>query len=362
MQIDPALTGIIDNIYEGSLQPDRWHAALRGFLDVTGGRSAFLAIVDNRQQSLLASTVVGPEESAMGDALDLYRDELVRIDPGFNTVRGDGGRFRFSDTSEDVTSDPSAWREFIQHDFGSGDYHSLISPTGGSLSVSLALHTHRAQTEITREQQRIHDSVFSHLSRAARLLIRRPDFSQREDALILVDENAHMLDATGSAERILSAGDGLTVCQGRLRLTQEGRQSVLQQHVRRACRPQTAASASSWTTIGRNDVDSPWLVHFEPVPLLPIGGGQKVFGCIIRLSGGGHVAGLNEDMVASIFGLTPREAQVALRLAEATGDLKAIAADLGVGYETARSHSRAAMAKMGVGNRIELIRQLAQYR
>ncbi len=362
MQIDPALTGIIDNIYEGSLEADRWQSALRGFLDMTNGHAAFLAIVDNRQQNLLASTVVGPEESAMGDALDLYRDELVEIDPGFNIVRGDGGRFRFSDTSDEVTSDPSAWREFIQQDFGSGDYHSLISPTGGSLSVSIALHTHRAQTAITPEQQRIHETVFSHLSRAARLLIRRPNFAQREDALILVDENAHILDATGSAEKILSAGDGMTVCQGRLRLTEERRQSVLQQHARRACNPQTASSASSWITVRRNDEDSPWLVHFEPIPLLPLETEQKVYGCIIRLSGGGKVAGLDEDMVASIFGLTPREAQVALRLAQATGDLKAIAADLGMGYETARSHSRAAMAKMGVGNRIELIRQLAQYR
>ena len=362
MPFDPALTGIIDDIYEGSLDENRWRSAMRGFLDVTGARAAFLAIVDNNRQSVVASTVVGPEESRLDDALSLYREELVELDPGFNIERHDGGRFRFGDTSNLNTSDPNAWRAFIRHDFGSGDYHSLISSTSGSLSVSLALHTHPEQTAITAEQERVHDIVFSHLSRAARLLVSRPELARSEEALILVDENAHVLDASPGAEAILSAGCALGVGEGKLRVQRGAQDDALKQHIRRACQPSSAEGAGSWMTLASSRRLTPWLVHFEPVPLLPLGSEQKVFGCMIRLTGGASRSGPEESMIAEIFGLTRREAEVAARMVRSADDLKTIAGELGMAYETARTHARSLMAKIGVGNRIELIMELSRYR
>lgn len=67
-------------------------------------------------------------------------------------------------------------------------------------------------------------------------------------------------------------------------------------------------------------------------------------------------------MIAEIFGLTRREAEVAARMVRSADDLKTIASELGMAYETARTHARSLMAKIGVGNRIELIMELSRYR
>ena len=362
MIADPALSSIVDEIYEGALEPARWHTAMRGFLDLSGGRAAFLAIVDNRRQNLVASTVVGPDSSQISDAMDLYREELVGIDPGFNIPRRNGGRFRFRETNERLTSDVQAWRDFIHHDFGSGDYHSLISPTGDSLSVTLALHTHRNAPPIDTAQEELHAAVFSHLSRAARLMVRRPALANSREALIMVDETAHVIDATQAAEEILSLQDGLTVRGGRLGTEDQAQQRALREHIRLACHPGSAARAGSWTTIARGGAVGPWLLRFEPVPLLPLGRDQKAYACMVQISGKEEPVRLDAEMASHMFGLTPREAQVAIELVRSPGDLRAIAGDLGMGYETARSHARAILDKTNAGNRLGLIRLFAPYR
>jgi len=76
--------------------------------------------------------------------------------------------------------------------------------------------------------------------------------------------------------------------------------------------------------------------------------------------GGKDVSGVSKDWakLSRLFGLTPAEKRVALRLT--TGDSAAnIAIGLGVSVDTVRSHSQKIYAKVGVTSREQLTARLA---
>ncbi|MGB7407014.1 MAG: helix-turn-helix transcriptional regulator [Pontixanthobacter sp.] len=359
--LDP-YADIIGQIYEGSTDPQKWHSAMRGFLDLSGGRAAFLAIVDDRTNTLLSSTVVGPETSAMADAMDLYRGEMVQFDPGFESHRRKQTIFRFAETSEAMTSEPETWREFIRDVFGSGDYHSRTSPAGSDISVSFALHTHRDQSAVAPEQERLHAAVFDHLGRAAQLASTPPELSLTKEAVVMVDAIGRIVDASPAGEAALSRGAGLTVRHGAIQLHRRDEQHVLRQRIQDACHPGMRSGARRWMSVTREPPRMPWLLQFEPFPLLSLGVAGGVYYCTITITGEARDDAIDPDMLRAMFDLTPREAQMASLLATCADELPAIAERLGIGYETARSHSRAVLAKIGVANRIELVRLLANYR
>ena len=362
---DP-LAAIIGDIYEAPREPDKWHRAMQNFVTLSGARVAFLAIVDEHTGALRASSVVGSDSSKLDDAMELYRTELVAIDPGFRFDRTHGGRFAFDDTDDRLSDDPDGWREFIRNDFGSGNYHTWISPTNSDLSVGLALHTPPEQTAITARQQQLHATVFSHLDRAAQLAARPPRLSQTRSATIMVNTMGGIVDASPQGEAVLSLQDGLKASQGHLAAAAPDEHRQLLRHIRQTCDPATARTAQSWLAISRDEGQQgpsrPWLLHFEPVPLLDLGMDGGAFYCAIRIAGSVGSRSPDLDALRAMFDLTAREAQMAVLMAETPDDLPAIAHRLNIAYETARTHSRNVLAKTGAANRIALVRLLADYR
>ena len=361
MHADTALAPIIGAIYEGIFDPPKWHTALRGLLDLCGGRAAFLAIVDETSNTVLASTVVGPQCTSMAAAMDLYRDEMVAFDPGFTGPRTASGLFRFSDCYQSLSTDPRAWADFIRHDFGSGDYHSYIRPAGGNLSVSLALHTAPDQLSLTAQQKRLHAVVVDHLSMAARMSAERPRLSHATEAMIMLDAQACLIEASPKAEKLLTDADGLSVCNNMVRTALAGEQEYFERLVRQACHPEDFPDAQRWAAVTRSDALKPWLLAFDPVPILSLGADGRGYLCRIEISGGRHKIAILPEQLGAMFGLTGREAEVVLLLARSADNLPAIAQSLGIAHETVRSHVRSAMAKLGTGSRMELVRLLSSY-
>jgi DNA-binding CsgD family transcriptional regulator len=63
------------------------------------------------------------------------------------------------------------------------------------------------------------------------------------------------------------------------------------------------------------------------------------------------------EQLRGLLGLTRQEARLALLLAEGS-ELREAAESLGIGYETARSHLRSALAKAGVRRQGQLVAQV----
>jgi DNA-binding CsgD family transcriptional regulator len=64
-----------------------------------------------------------------------------------------------------------------------------------------------------------------------------------------------------------------------------------------------------------------------------------------------------EEILQRLFGLTPREAAV-LRILVEGEDLQSVAARLGIGIETVRSHVKHIMERTGASRQAELVRMV----
>ncbi|MCH8490029.1 MAG: LuxR C-terminal-related transcriptional regulator [Oceanicaulis sp.] len=356
-----SVSKLIADIYDGVLEPALWTKALREFVTLSGGRFAFFAIIDSSAGTLPASSVAGPETSRLDDALNVHR-ELVPIDPGlpYALARPQGGVFRFSDTSRAWTEEPQAWREFIRHDLGSGDYHSRFSAERDGVSLVLALHTPAAQKVMTPEQEALHAIIFDHFQRASRLAFRLPDLSHARRPMILVDRQGLILGASPAGEVILSDNDGLTVAQGRLRATGPANDQTLQTLIRQACSGGFNRGAEQYCAISRPTGARSHILRLGPMPLPDLGMKGAAYRCLVEILGAEGAGALTPDQLRTLFGLTLREAEIAALLAAAFNDLRSVAAHLSMSHETARVHIRSIFSKVGVTNQVELVRALAQ--
>jgi len=360
--LDSRTARLIGKIYEGVEDPATWRGAIREFLDVSGGRVAFIGVIDAASNDLPFTDMVGPETSALDDAMRLHR-ELIPIDPGlpYAVQRPGGGNFRFSATGPALTAAPGDWRDFIRHDFGSGDYHSRFSAAEDGVSLVLALHVPTDQPRLTHEQEALHGMVFSHMERAARLAYRAPDLELASTACLVVDHQARVMKANAAAEAILGAGDGLATHCGVLGASSPTADRALRRAVREVCGCLRSGAAGRALAAPRPSGRPDLLLRLRPLPLDFSSIEKAFYRCLIEIvEPGAAPAPLDPEVLAALFDLTPREAELASLFSADCSDLPTAAAALEVSYETARAHLRAVFDKCGVGNQVELVRLLAR--
>lgn len=356
------LSKLIGEIYEGVLEPEQWDAALRRFLGMCGGRYAFVGVIDSVAKTLAASSLVGPETSRLDDAMQLHRKEMIPLDPGllYSSQRPQGGNFRFADTSAELSEQPDAWRDFIRHDFGSGDYHSRFGPQRDGLNLVMALHTTAETPLLTPEQEALHAIAFSHLERAARLAYRPPDIGLTSEAVLVVAANGRIVAANKAAERLLASGDGLGARREMLFASVYDQDKRLKRIIAQMCNPTGTPRARAGCLIQRRAAQAPLYLRLETLPRAELWMRSGAHYCTITVRDAAAIAEVDPEMLRTMFGLTRRQAQIAAMLASSHDDLPTIASGLGISYETARTHLRAAMHKCGVGSQIELVRVLAR--
>jgi len=361
MHSPEAISKLIAAIYDGVTEPLLWHKALRQFVNLSGGRFAFFAIIDSSTRTLPASSVVGPETSSLDDALILHR-ELTPIDPGlpYALSRPQGGVFRFSETSHALTGQPETWRDFIRHELGSGDYHSRFGAEREGISLVLALHTPADIPRLTPEQEHLHAIVFDHLQRATRLAYRAPDLRLAARPSLVVDSKGIILEANPPAEAILSASDGLKAAQGRLRTADHATDQSLQLLIQHTCQGYRNKRAEQFCIIRRPSGEPDYLLRMGPLPLPDLGMNAANYRCLIEILGSEEQQDLAQKQLRGLFGLTQREAEIAALLTTTFNDLRSIAAHLGISHETARVHARSIFSKIGVSSQVELVRVLGR--
>lgn len=361
MHSQDIISALLGEIYEGVVEPERWTNALKQFVNLSDARFAFLAVIDGSTGTLPVSSVVGPETSALADALDLHR-ELVPIDPGvpYALARPEGGNFRFRDTGRALTPEPDVWHDFIRHELGSGDYHSRFSAGNDGVSLVLALHTPADMHRLTPEQEQLHALVFDHLQRASRLAYRPPDLRLIRHPAMLVDGKGKILDANPPAEAILSAWDGLSVTQGHLCTADHADGQELRQLIQGTCYANYDGPAERFCAIHRPSGERSYLLRLGFVPIASLGMHGVSHRCIIEIPGAGPPPCAPEKF-GSLFGLTAREAEIAHLFASTFNDLRSVADHLGISHETARVHMRSIFAKTGAANQVELVRVLARF-
>lgn len=178
--------------------------------------------------------------------------------------------------------------------------------------------------------------------------------------VVLLQPGSRVLDANAGAVRILATCPGANLRRGQLRLDA----LPSSQHLRKAIavmfdrmRVRGTAPCAFMT------LERPWPLRPLRVAVLPfhercpMSAGLPRPTVAVCLFDGETGSTTNTDVLQTLFGLTVREAQIGLHLAQGR-TLRETADELAITLETARSHLKHALHKTGAKNQGALIRMI----
>jgi DNA-binding CsgD family transcriptional regulator len=171
----------------------------------------------------------------------------------------------------------------------------------------------------------------------------------------ILNEQAELIHANGLFQSILAAGDGLVQRGRRLGCCAADGDAAFQAAVRRVL----DQGVGQHVIVRRQDDRLPWSVLVEPVRAGVKSDAGARPAVLLLLRGPSPAAGTPATLLRDLFGLTPAEAKLAMRLAG--GDsLNDAAVALGVARNTVRAQLQAIFSKTGVARQADLVRLLIQ--
>jgi len=241
----------------------------------------------------------------------------------------------------------------------------------GRFHARLRLCRARSAGEFSDADCRLVDSLAPHLRLAVGLYSEldearsgRELYADAMDSLtlatIVLDEHGRMIHANRLAEGVLGERDGISVSGDRLIFESRDDGRRFRELVSHAVdqfasnRPAVAQAMRVTRPSGR----AAYELVVRPSPPEPLADHRRLSARVAVVIGSdlgeGAPAGLSAEAVQQFFGLTPKEAALALRLA-AGRSLVESARDQGVSVNTARAHLRAIFAKTGVDRQSRLV-------
>ncbi len=355
------ISQLIGRIYSSVQESANWRAILEEVRLALDAHLIFAGRIDTKITSPEYSELIGPERSSLGDAEKLHREELYQIDPGFRYVlqHPEGGNFRFLE--HEAMAGRSEWTGFINGELGSVDYHSRYSPLMDGLNFCLAVHNDEERGAVTERQRELHRLVYAHMSNAVRLNSRPEFLLDEKTAAMLVDDRHIVQVATTRAEEIFRIADGLSYFNRIFKCCDHNANARLTVAITRALAAEREGSYGGGLIVERPSGNLPYIVTVSPVLqsfAIPELSGPLARIEIIDQSQQG--ARLQGNRLIEMFGLTPREADVAARFSGRLQNLREISEELGMSHETARVHLRNILAKCRVTNQLELVQLLAR--
>jgi DNA-binding CsgD family transcriptional regulator/PAS domain-containing protein len=238
----------------------------------------------------------------------------------------------------------------------------------GTRQSFLSLFRPERAAEFCADERRLYALLVPHFRRAVWLQRRLALAGAQEAALdrlafglLLLDHRGQVLFANQAARAALELRDGLVQGAGRLRASDARAATALERLVRAVAAPDPLrpTSAGGVLALPRPSGKLPWRLVASPLPRdlalgLPAGGQARV---LLVVSEPDRVPTPPLQQLRGLLGLTRQEARLALLLTEGS-ELKDAAERLGIGYETARSHLRSALAKAGVRRQSQLVAQV----
>jgi DNA-binding CsgD family transcriptional regulator len=176
-------------------------------------------------------------------------------------------------------------------------------------------------------------------------------FSRLAMATIILDADLQVVHMNSVAEQLLRGENGVACIDGRLRLT-ANRQNLLLQHSLAQILSDEYRNIPQVISMPRSSRSHPLLVTLKKLPSND------------RMEGSHHIAVYmtapemreldQEQLMVDVFGLTPQESRVVIALANGLA-LEEIADEMQIRKNTARSHLYSAFGKVGVSHQSSLV-------
>jgi len=359
---------VIGMIYEATLQPDGWPAAL----------SQAGKLLNSKWLVMAAARITGEidlvtqDQDGSQDHLDLFRRKYINPDtnpavpvllarrPGFVVLR------------EENVSDAD-WHHcgLYQEIYRPvGIYHGLGAYVLKTDTHSILLGVNRAKRcgAFTQRDLVLVREMLPHLQQAMRTFLRLADLQSHKTAyeelwnklthgVILLDELGKVLWANRMATDLIKRGDGFSLRSGSLCAANPQDNNKLSQCVRAAL----AARAGKGSRVsGVFSVSRPSQARSFAVSISPLCKGIPFVhapAAIVFVDDPKSKCEATPDVLRALYGLTVREATLAALLLQGF-DLRESAEQLAVSMNTVRTYLRLIFEKTGTHRQAELVRHL----
>lgn len=366
--LEPRLSGLIAHLYDAAVDDSLWAGTATRIAETLGSTSTVLKLHgDNARVNILECTnnlMVSEREQAWAD--DWHRKDLW-------VERGVAYGMSRIITDEDlVTPEEQARSGFYQEWLRHFDIHHVIGAVfpaaDGAIGV-LGIHRPQGAGAYASHERRQVALVLPHLQRALRLGQRFAAVSHAHAAslqaldrldtgVLMVDGAGRILHASDMAERLLRENAELAVIRGRLAVRPPVLHDKLLALVRGAMDTARGRIAKPGAALA---IPRPHRVPLalEVAPLRP---SASAFGqqrpCVLVFIRD-PAAPIAAARLRELFGLTRTEAAVAAALGRGAS-LEHIAANMGIGLATVRSHLKRILAKTGTHRQAEAAALLAR--
>jgi DNA-binding CsgD family transcriptional regulator len=357
--MDRNLFRVIEMFYQASVEPTRWESTLAATADLLRGDHAFLYTTNrsDREVPLMVTTGLGEADVARYFSPDanLMWAHWHRVIPFGRPM---------------IQSEIIADRDFQRLEF----YNEIVRPTNGfysscfqqdlpDASFHIALCRPRMPGAFSEEDRETLGRLAPHLTTAIALRKRlrlAEQYSSRlttiiermEEAAIVLDAQARPLIVNARAAQILARQDGLHLAFGELRATNPALTGQLQNAIEAAG---SSAAANTWQFHVPRASRLPLLLAIMPIWRLDLAeAGMRAPSAVVFIREPDAALTFSRPALIDIFGMTPRECDIACLLAEGQS-VEAIANRLGLRLSTVRQNLKHTFEKTHVHSQAALV-------
>jgi len=360
-------SGLVQLIYEGALSPSAWRQFLKAMCEHLSGNAAVIILRVPRLGEVPLKVDYGaiPELSPPYYRKYLAMDPFVQLPEGRAVTLHDFTDFNIEETEY--------FRDYLEP-------QDMVYVIGVDLSyqgrhhVRLRLCRPRKAGNFTAAHCKFVEMFTPHLKTAIRVFseldvvaTERTVYAEAMDQLtlasIVVDETGRVLHATRLADSILAENDGISRCNDILCLASRDDSKRFRELLARAVDAQRSGSPALVDVMrvrrisGRPDIG----VVVRPSTSAVDTNNERLTASIAiflsTASTESREQSVPSEVIQKLFGLTPKEAVLALRLASGES-LHEASAQLGISPNTGRAHLRSIFAKTGVDRQVRLVRVL----
>ncbi len=361
ISISPRMDALLRALYGGTLETPPWQAFLDQLRDALGGNYATLLLRPPNEHDpgvILNALVVSPE------IYRAYNETYFALDPFVNLPDGD-----VVTVAEYMSAEEFEASEYYQNYIEPANVRHILGADlwhGEELLARLRVTRPESREDFSAREKALCKQLLPHIKQAVQIHSRLRE-SERERVLyantidslsvgvITLDANGDSLNSNPVAERLLAQGRGVALQGGRLSFENRREQQdfkmllgeVIQAHHQREAgcvRAFRLADASSLSGLS---------LLIRPLPHSDHGGERRP-AVAVFISDPMAPRQAPSDVLIELFGLTPAESKLAVRLVNGQS-LDEASLSLNISRNTAKSHLSSVFSKTGVARQTQLI-------
>ena len=369
MSVDSEILAAIEEIYAAAVDESRWPKVMQDILTLTDSVAATFCALDGADEPRFSTFITVNFEKAF---IDEYIQGMMAHDPTVRHIIAHPHQ-RLVHDSQFITE-----REKDRHPYY--DWHHSFSDTrhrlagmasvGDKLSSGITVHRTRQQGDYQSRHIQRFELLLPHLERAVNLASRLGTFGAIQQmtfhlldanplGIIVLDERSRVVFANRTARAFTAAQDGLALSTKSLCLRSQRDNGKLQNLIGRALSLSHGEETRPVGTMKahRPSGKRPLSILVAPLCRAPfILTWARPAVCVV-IADPEREDELPDEVLRTIYGLTPAEARLAIKIASGTS-LQHAADELTISYRTARTQLATIFRKTSTCRQGELVKLL----